>query len=88
MKHAGHPLFNDGEYGGDRILKGTTFTRYKQFIENCFELIPRQALHALTLGFIHPSTGKRMFFESKLPEDFEGVLAKWRHYVKYHKTEQ
>jgi 23S rRNA pseudouridine1911/1915/1917 synthase len=88
MKHAGHPLFNDGEYGGNKILKGTTFTRYKQFIENCFELMPRQALHALTLGFIHPSTGKKMFFESKLPEDFEAVLAKWRHYVKYHKSEE
>ena len=88
MKYSGHPLFNDGEYGGDRILKGTTFTRYKQFIENCFELMPRQALHAKTLGFIHPTSHKRMFFESKLPEDFEGVLAKWRHYVLYHKNEE
>jgi 23S rRNA pseudouridine1911/1915/1917 synthase len=88
MKHIGHPLFNDGEYGGDRILKGTTFTRYRQFIENCFELIPRQALHALTLGFIHPATHKKMFFESKLPQDFEAVLQKWRHYIKYNKTDE
>jgi 23S rRNA pseudouridine1911/1915/1917 synthase len=86
MKHIKHPLFNDGEYGGDRILKGTTFTRYRQFIENCFELMPRQALHALTLGFTHPATHQKMFFESKLPPDFEAVLEKWRHYVKYNKN--
>jgi 23S rRNA pseudouridine1911/1915/1917 synthase len=85
MKYAKHPLFNDAEYGGDKILKGTTFTRYRQFVQNCFEMIPRQALHALTLGFIHPTTQKKMFFESTLPPDFEGVLAKWRHYVLYHK---
>ncbi len=88
MKYAGHPLFNDGEYGGDRILKGTTFTKYRQFIENCFELIPRQALHAKTLGFLHPATHKKMFFESNLPKDFEAVLEKWRNYVKYHKDEE
>jgi 23S rRNA pseudouridine1911/1915/1917 synthase len=76
MKHIGHPIFNDNEYGGDKILKGTTFTKYKQFVENCFEMIPRQALHAATIGFIHP----RIFFESKLAPDFEAVLAKWRKY--------
>jgi 23S rRNA pseudouridine1911/1915/1917 synthase len=85
LKSIGHPLFNDGEYGGDRLLKGTTFTKYKQFIENCFALMPRQALHALTLGFIHPTTGKKLFFESKLPPEFEAVLDKWRNYVKYKK---
>lgn len=83
MKFAGHPLFNDETYGGNRILKGTTFTRYKQFIDNCFELIPRQALHAQTLGFIHPATKEKMFFECPLPADFTSVLEKWRHYVKY-----
>jgi 23S rRNA pseudouridine1911/1915/1917 synthase len=88
MKFVRHPLFNDAEYDGDSILKGTTFTRYKQFIENCFELMPRQALHALTLGFIHPTTQKRMFFESKLPPDFESVLEKWRNYVRYHKESE
>jgi 23S rRNA pseudouridine1911/1915/1917 synthase len=80
MKHIGHPIFNDNEYGGDKILKGTTFTKYKQFVENCFEMIPRQALHASTIGFIHPRTKKEMFFESKLAADFESVLTKWRKY--------
>jgi len=80
MKHIGHPIFNDNEYGGDKILKGTTFTKYKQFVENCFEMIPRQALHAATIGFIHPRTRKEMFFESKLADDFESVLNKWRKY--------
>lgn len=83
MKFAGHPLFNDETYGGNRILKGTTFTRYKQFIDNCFELLPRQALHAQTLGFIHPTTKEKMFFECPLPEDFSNVIEKWRNYVKY-----
>ena len=81
MKYAGHPLFNDGEYGGDKILKGTTFTKYKQFIENCFEICPRQALHAKSIGFIHPTTKKKMFFESDLPADMEVLLKKWRKYV-------
>ena len=81
MRHIGHPIFNDNEYGGDKILKGTTFTKYKQFVENCFEMIPRQALHALTIGFVHPRTKKKMFFESKLAPDFEAVLAKWRKYA-------
>lgn len=81
MKHIGHPLFNDTAYGGDQILKGTTFSKYKQFISNCFQIIPRQSLHAMTLGFIHPSTGKNMHFESELPPDFTAVLEKWRTYV-------
>jgi 23S rRNA pseudouridine1911/1915/1917 synthase len=81
FKHIGHPLFNDAKYGGDQVLKGTTFTKYKQFISNCFTLIPRQALHAKSLGFIHPSTKKPMFFDSVLPEDLDAVLKKWRKYV-------
>jgi 23S rRNA pseudouridine1911/1915/1917 synthase len=83
MKYLGHPLFNDAMYGGDQILKGTTFTKYKQFIENCFKIIPRQALHAKTLGFTHPITGKFLRFESELPNDFVEVLEKWENYVKF-----
>ncbi|MCB0395458.1 MAG: RluA family pseudouridine synthase [Flavobacteriales bacterium] len=81
MQYTGHPLFNDDSYGGNKILKGTTFTKYKQFIENCFGIIPRHALHARSLGFTHPRTGKQMFFDSTLPEDMETVLEKWRRYV-------
>ncbi len=81
MAWFGHPLFNDEEYGGQRILKGTTFTKYLQFVRNCFALIPRQALHAQTLAFDHPVTGKRLSFESPLPPDMEAVLAKWRGYT-------
>ena len=81
MKHIGHPLFNDDFYGGDRIVKGTVYAKYKQFVENCFALCPRQALHARTLGFIHPVTGKEMNFESELPTDMEQVIAKWRKYA-------
>jgi 23S rRNA pseudouridine1911/1915/1917 synthase len=81
MAWFGHPLFNDEEYGGHRILKGTTFTKYQQFVRNCFALIPRQALHAETLAFDHPVTGKRLSFESPLPPDMEAVLAKWRGYT-------
>lgn len=81
MKHIGHPLFSDATYGGDRILKGTVFGKYKQFVENCFELMPRQALHAQTLGFVHPATKKYMHFEAPLPQDFEAVLNKWRKYI-------
>lgn len=77
----GHPLFNDEEYGGNQILKGTTFTKYKQFIENCFKILPRQALHAKSLAFEHPVTGKWLSFESELPQDMQDVLAKWRRYV-------
>lgn len=81
MEWLGHPLFNDERYGGDRILKGTTFTKYKQFIENCFALMPRHALHARSLGFIHPSTGKDVYFESPVPGDMQSVLEKWDTYV-------
>ncbi|WP_333818941.1 RluA family pseudouridine synthase [Ohtaekwangia sp.] len=83
MKYIGHPLFNDATYGGDQILKGTTFSKYKQFVENCFEAIPRQALHAKTLGFIHPVTKQFLQFDSALPQDFMDVLDKWENYVKY-----
>ncbi|MCE1198702.1 MAG: RluA family pseudouridine synthase [Marinilabiliales bacterium] len=81
MKETGHPLFNDEVYGGDKILKGTTFAKYKQFVENCFQLLPRQALHAKTLGFIHPVTGKEMIFDSELPDDMKQVIEKWRAYT-------
>ncbi len=76
-----HPLFNDFEYGGDRILRGTTFTRYQQFVRNCFNILPRQALHAKSLAFDHPVTGKRMSFDSELPDDMQQVLDKWRRYI-------
>lgn len=76
-----HPLFNDNEYGGDQILRGTTFTKYKQFVNNCFSILPRQALHAKSLGFIHPSTKKEMLFESDLPADLTEVIEKWRRYT-------
>lgn len=82
MLYKGHPLFNDERYGGDKILKGTTFAKYRQFIENCFNTCPRQALHARTLGFVHPTTGKEMFFESPLPEDMKQLIEKWRDYRK------
>ena len=85
MKYLGHTLFNDARYGGDKLLKGTNFTKYKQFVENCFTLLPRQALHAKTLGFIHPKTGAPMNFDSPLPEDFESVLQKWRQYAQHKK---
>ena len=81
MKHIGHTLFNDERYGGDSILKGTSFTKYKQFVDNCFKLIPRQALHAKTLGFEHPVTGKWMQFDSEIPNDMELALEKWRQYA-------
>jgi 23S rRNA pseudouridine1911/1915/1917 synthase len=82
MKHIGHPLFNDGTYGGNRILKGTVFSKYKQFVENCFELLPRQALHAKSLGFIHPVTREFLLFDSEIPADITAVTEKWRNYVK------
>ena len=81
LKSIGHPLFNDAVYGGDQILKGATFSKYKQFVENCFELLPRQALHAQSLGFVHPVTKKQVGFECPLPEDFEACLNKWRSYT-------
>ena len=80
MKHIGHTLFGDFEYGGDRVLKGTTFTKYKQFVQNCLDLLPRQALHARTLSFTHPTTGEWMSFESNLPDDMKAVLYKWETY--------
>ena len=80
-KWIGHPLFNDPEYGGNRVLKGTSFSKYKQFIENCFALLPRQALHAKTLSFTHPKTGEWMEFNSELPEDMQAVLTKWDRYI-------
>lgn len=81
MNSIGHPLFNDSLYGGDRILKGALYTKYKQFIDNCFALLPRQALHARVLGFVHPTTGKEMYFESPIPADMTALLDKWRRYV-------
>jgi 23S rRNA pseudouridine1911/1915/1917 synthase len=81
MSYIGHPIFNDNWYGGDSIIKGTTFSKYKQFIHNCFQALPRQALHAKTLRFTHPKTNKEMFFESDLPEDMMTVLEKWRKYT-------
>jgi 23S rRNA pseudouridine1911/1915/1917 synthase len=81
FSHIKHPLFNDEEYGGDQILKGTTFTKYQQFIKNCFRILPRQALHAKSLGFDHPVTGKRLSFDSDLPEDMLEVIDKWRKYI-------
>jgi 23S rRNA pseudouridine1911/1915/1917 synthase len=85
LKYLKHPLFNDETYGGDKIVKGTSFTKYKQFIQNCFTLIPRQALHAKSLGFVHPLTEEKMFFDSELPEDMQGIVAKWKHYIKFQK---
>jgi 23S rRNA pseudouridine1911/1915/1917 synthase len=82
MQHIGHPLFNDAKYGGDQIIKGTTFTKYKQFIQNCFDICPRQALHAMTLGFRHPITDKAMTFKSELPDDMKALISKWDSYTK------
>ena len=81
LKYIGHTLFNDERYGGNEILKGNNHTKYKQFIENCFEVCPRQALHAQTLGFVHPRTGEEMFFESPIPDDMNQLIEKWRNYV-------
>jgi 23S rRNA pseudouridine1911/1915/1917 synthase len=81
MQHIGHPLFNDASYGGDKIRKGTLFAKYKQFVDNCFQIIPRQALHAKTLGFIHPTKRESVHFETELPQDFSMVLEKWRNYI-------
>ena len=83
MKYLGHPLFNDATYGGNEVLKGTKFSKYKSFVQNCFKLMPRQALHARSLGFVHPTTRESIRFDSELPEDFQVVLDKWRHYVQY-----
>ena len=81
FQYIGHPLFNDFEYGGDQILKGTTFTKYKQFVMNCFKILPRQALHAKTLGFTHPTSGEYMRFNSEIPDDMTEVIEKWRRYL-------
>ena len=88
MNHIGHPLFNDERYGGDRILKGTIYTKYKQFIDNCFTLLPRQALHAKSLGFIHPRTGEEMRFESPIPSDMTALIEKWRKYAGVRELEE
>ena len=85
MRHIGHPLFSDATYGGDAILKGTTFSRYKQFVANCFEILPRQALHARVLGFEHPCSGQHLYFESLLPDDFSCCLDRWRRYTESNK---
>jgi 23S rRNA pseudouridine1911/1915/1917 synthase len=87
FQYLSHPLFNDPEYGGDRILRGTTFTKYKQFVQNCFELLPGQALHARTLGFVHPSSGKEMLFDVPIPEGFSTLLEKWRTYIQGRREE-
>ena len=81
MKYIGHPLFNDATYGGDKIVKGTVFSKYKQFIDNCFSVIKRHALHAKELGFIHPETQEWIQFDSELPQDMQDVLLKWRTYI-------
>ena len=80
MKYIGHTLFNDARYGGDKILKGTIYSKYKQFIDNCFDMLPRQALHAASLGFKHPRTGEDFYFEKELPSNFQDLLTKWRKY--------
>ena len=80
MKHIGHTLFNDERYGGNLILKGTTFTKYKQFVDNCFKVLPRQALHAKTLGFEHPITKEFMRFDTEIPKDIQECIEKWRTY--------
>ncbi|MCV6631460.1 MAG: RluA family pseudouridine synthase [Flavobacteriaceae bacterium] len=85
MKYIGHTLFNDARYGGEKILKGTTFTKYKQFVENCFKVLPRQALHAKTLGFVHPVSGEMMRFDSPIPEDMQLAIEKWHAYAKHAK---
>lgn len=86
FRHIGHPLFNDEKYGGDKILKGTTFTKYKQFIQNCFRIMPRQALHARSLGFIHPTSHKNLLFETPLPPDMMELISKWREYARHKDT--
>lgn len=88
MKHIGHPLFNDERYGGNLILKGTTFTKYKQFIDNCFKTLPRQALHAKTLGFVHPKTGEMMRFDTEIPKDMADCIEKWRNYSKSNASDE
>ena len=86
MAHLGHPVFNDERYNGDKIQKGTIYSKYKQFVQNCFKICPRQALHAKEIGFTHPTTGEKMMFTSELPEDMAAVLEKWRNYVNSKKS--
>ena len=86
MKHIGHTLFNDARYGGNAVLKGTHFTKYKQFVDNCFKVLPRQALHAASLGFVHPINGTHLFFEAPLPPDFQQLIEKWAQYAKHAKS--
>ena len=81
MKHIGHPLLNDSRYGGDEILRGERTAKYRQFVENCFKICPRQALHARTLGFVHPRTRKEMFFSSEIPDDMQSMIERWRVYT-------
>jgi len=88
MQYIGHPLFNDELYGGDKIVKGTVFSKYKQFVDNCFALCPRHALHAWQLGFVHPTTNQQMKFESELPSDMESVIEKWRNYTQHSRTHE
>lgn len=88
MKHIGHTLFNDERYGGNEILKGTNFTKYKQFVQNCFNICPRQALHAQTLGFVQPRTGEELMFEAPLPQDMSEVIEKWRGYISNREIEK
>ena len=88
FSHIKHPLFNDEEYGGNQILKGTTFTKYHQFVKNCFKILPRQALHAKSLAFNHPVTGERLFFDSDLPDDMVQIIEKWRKYISGRDTEK
>lgn len=87
FEHIGHPLFNDERYGGNDVIRGTTFTKYKQFVHNCFSIIPRHALHAKSLGFVHPTTHERMFFESELPSDMQNVIEKWEGYITWRDVE-
>ncbi|MFK7807479.1 MAG: RluA family pseudouridine synthase [Saprospiraceae bacterium] len=86
MAHLGHPVFNDDKYGGDKVRKGTVYTKYRRFVENCFDLVPRQALHARSLGFIHPATGEKMYFEADLPDDIQSALNRWRKYLSSRKN--
>ncbi len=88
FKHIKHPLFGDITYGGQSIVKGTTFTKYKQFVQNCFTMLPRQALHARSLGFVHPTTGKNIYFETALADDLQSVIDKWDHYAQYKPEEE
>lgn len=88
MTYLGHPLFSDARYGGDEIKKGTIFSKYRQFVENCFKICPRQALHARTLGFVHPVTQENMYFECPLPDDFNQLVEKWRNYIRSRKKDE